>query len=213
MSTVQRHVQEESGTIGYESSLNREDMRASFSSLARDILSDPIRIVQGEVGEVSSSIGAQFWPDQLSSRPIKMWFRSFIFFRMVPVNGPGYWRNWWNSLCVSVHRLVFFNLLFLFPVGKVLIFVTRKDNCSELAKNLKENGFTGREREREQQVDLVTKHSFVLVGLIHGDMAQFDRTQVISDFKKRDMLILIATDVAGRSFVFAGTRKSHYHSD
>jgi superfamily II DNA/RNA helicase len=31
-----------------------------------------------------------------------------------------------------------------FSAGKVLIFVTRKDNCAELAKNLKENGFTGK---------------------------------------------------------------------
>lgn len=38
---------------------------------------------------------------------------------------------------------------------------------------------------------------FSVVGLIHGDMAQFDRTQVITEFKKRDMPILIATDVAG----------------
>jgi len=42
----------------------------------------------------------------------------------------------------------------------------------------------------------------ILVGLIHGDMAQYDRTQVISDFKKRDMPILIATDVAGLLFFF-----------
>jgi len=28
-------------------------------------------------------------------------------------------------------------------------------------------------------------------------MAQYDRTQVINEFKKRDMPILIATDVAG----------------
>jgi len=34
--------------------------------------------------------------------------------------------------------------MFFFSVGKVLIFVTRKDNCAELAKNLKENGFTGK---------------------------------------------------------------------
>jgi superfamily II DNA/RNA helicase len=31
-------------------------------------------------------------------------------------------------------------------------------------------------------------------------MAQFDRTQVITEFKKRDMPILIATDVAGLFF-------------
>ena len=42
--------------------------------------------------------------------------------------------------------------------------------------------------------------SVPLVGLIHGDMAQFDRTQVITEFKKRDMPILIATDVAGLFF-------------
>lgn len=28
-------------------------------------------------------------------------------------------------------------------------------------------------------------------------MAQFDRSQIINEFKKRDMPILIATDVAG----------------
>jgi superfamily II DNA/RNA helicase len=33
-------------------------------------------------------------------------------------------------------------------------------------------------------------------------MAQYDRTQVINDFKKRDMPILIATDVAGLLFFF-----------
>jgi superfamily II DNA/RNA helicase len=32
-------------------------------------------------------------------------------------------------------------------------------------------------------------------------MAQYDRTQVINEFKKRDMPILIATDVAGLLFL------------
>jgi superfamily II DNA/RNA helicase len=41
---------------------------------------------------------------------------------------------------------------------------------------------------------------FILVGLIHGDMQQYDRTQIITEFKKRDMPILIATDVAGLFF-------------
>jgi superfamily II DNA/RNA helicase len=40
----------------------------------------------------------------------------------------------------------------------------------------------------------------IVVGLIHGDMAQYDRTQIINEFKKRDMPILIATDVAGMWF-------------
>ncbi|UJR37349.1 hypothetical protein I4U23_030057 [Adineta vaga] len=113
--------------------------------LARDILTDPVRIVQGEVGEANQDI--------------------LQIVHILP-NGSAKW-TWLLS------KLVEFTVL-----GKVLIFVTRKDNCSELAKNLKENGFT--------------------VGLIHGDMAQYDRTQVISEFKKRDMPILIATDVAAR---------------
>jgi superfamily II DNA/RNA helicase len=33
-------------------------------------------------------------------------------------------------------------------------------------------------------------------------MQQFDRTQVINEFKKRDMPILIATDVAGLLLLF-----------
>ena len=50
----------------------------------------------------------------------------------------------------GVHRvsvfifIVVFNVFLFFSAGKVLIFVTRKDNCAELAKNLKENGYTGK---------------------------------------------------------------------
>jgi superfamily II DNA/RNA helicase len=43
------------------------------------------------------------------------------------------------------------NSFFSFSVGKVLIFVTRKDNCAELAKNLKENGFTGKKFEEKKR--------------------------------------------------------------
>ncbi|CAF3757456.1 unnamed protein product [Rotaria socialis] len=113
--------------------------------LARDILTDPVRIVQGEVGEANQDI---------------------LQIVQIMQNGSSKWA-WLLS------KLVEFTVL-----GKVLIFVTRKDNCAELAKNLKENGFTA--------------------GLIHGDMAQFDRTQVINEFKKRDVPILVATDVAAR---------------
>ena len=96
--------------------------------------------------------------------------------------------------CVSVSKSFSSRRIYSFLLaGKVLIFVTRKDNCAELAKNLKENGFTRKETNDRN----IFTHLFFLVGLIHGDMAQFDRTQVITDFKKRDMPILIATDVAG----------------
>ncbi|CAF0883783.1 unnamed protein product [Adineta steineri] len=113
--------------------------------LARDILADPIRIVQGEVGEANQDV---------------------LQIVHIVSNGPAKW-TWLLSKLVELTVL-----------GKVLIFVTRKDNCAELARNLKENGFTA--------------------GLIHGDMAQFDRSQVISDFKKKDIPILVATDVAAR---------------
>lgn len=61
--------------------------------------------------------------------------------------------------------------------GSVLIFVTKKANCEELASNLVQEG-----------------HS---LGLLHGDMDQSQRNKVIADFKKKNTPILVATDVAG----------------
>lgn len=57
--------------------------------------------------------------------------------------------------------------------------MTQKANAAELAKNLKES-------------------SNFKIGLLHGDMDQDDRNKVISEFKKTDMPILVATDVAAR---------------
>ncbi|KAG7161009.1 ATP-dependent RNA helicase DDX42-like 2 [Homarus americanus] len=62
--------------------------------------------------------------------------------------------------------------------GSVLIFVTKKANAEELSKNL------------------VTKEFEAL--LLHGDMSQFERNEVITAFKKKDKPILVATDVAAR---------------
>lgn len=61
--------------------------------------------------------------------------------------------------------------------GSVLIFVTKKANCEELATNLTQEG-----------------HS---LGLLHGDMDQSERNKVIADFKKKSLPVLVATDVAG----------------
>lgn len=47
------------------------------------------------------------------------------------------------TVCLYRNASHFVRLILSFSAGKVLIFVTRKDNCAELAKNLKENGFTG----------------------------------------------------------------------
>ena len=38
-----------------------------------------------------------------------------------------------------------------------------------------------------------------IVGLIHGDFDQFERNKVLSEFKRGDYSILVATDVAGIS--------------
>ena len=62
--------------------------------------------------------------------------------------------------------------------GSVLVFVTKKQNCDELAANLKVKEFD--------------------VGCIHGDLAQTERNSVIQSFKKREFPILVATDVAAR---------------
>jgi len=61
--------------------------------------------------------------------------------------------------------------------GSVLIFVTKKLNCEELATNLTQEGYS--------------------LGLLHGDMDQSERNKVISDFKKQNLPVLVATDVAG----------------
>lgn len=63
-------------------------------------------------------------------------------------------------------------------LGSVLIFVTRKANSEELATNLQSRDFK--------------------VGLLHGDMSQIERNEVITAFKKKEMPILVATDVAAR---------------
>lgn len=61
-----------------------------------------------------------------------------------------------------------------------MVFVTQKANAAELAKNLKE------------------AHSQLSIGLLHGDMDQDDRNKIIYEFKKQEMPILVATDVAAR---------------
>ena len=42
----------------------------------------------------------------------------------------------------------------------------------------------------------------LLVGLLHGDMNQFDRNKIISSFKKKEIAVLVATDVAGLEYDF-----------
>ncbi|CAH1788169.1 unnamed protein product [Owenia fusiformis] len=119
--------------------------RKKVERLARDILTDPVRVVQGELGEANEDITqiVEVFPQ-----------------------GPAKWM--WLT-----RRLVEFT-----SMGSVLIFVTRKANSEELAKNLKLKD--------------------VSLGLMHGDMSQMERNEVITKFKKKEFPVLVATDVAAR---------------
>lgn len=70
------------------------------------------------------------------------------------------------------------SLIEFLSAGSVLIFVTKKINAEELANNLKIREFE--------------------VLLLHGDMDQTERNKVITQFKKKEVGILVATDVAAR---------------
>ncbi|RUS76863.1 hypothetical protein EGW08_015373 [Elysia chlorotica] len=119
--------------------------RKRIEKLARDILSDPVRVVQGEIGEANEDVTQVI--------------------EILPL-GPAKW-TW------LMQRLVGFT-----SEGSVLIFVTRKANSEELAANLKARDFE--------------------LGLMHGDMSQAERNEIISAFKKKEFSILVATDVAAR---------------
>uniref|UniRef100_A0A8B9L8Y0 RNA helicase n=1 Tax=Astyanax mexicanus TaxID=7994 RepID=A0A8B9L8Y0_ASTMX len=123
--------------------------RKKIEKLARDILIDPIRVVQGDIGEANEDV------TQLVE---------------VLPNGTDKWV--WLT-----RRLVEFT-----SSGSVLIFVTKKANCDELATNLQQEGYS--------------------LGLLHGDMDQSERNKVISDFKKKSLPVLVATDVADKTTYF-----------
>lgn len=62
--------------------------------------------------------------------------------------------------------------------GSILVFVTKKANAEELCNNLQIKEFDAL--------------------LLHGDMSQYERNEVITAFKRKDKPILVATDVAAR---------------
>ena len=75
-----------------------------IEKLARDVLTDPVKVVQGEVGVVASSVTQNV---------------------MVMALGGQKW-GWLVK-----------NLVNFMSQGSVLVFVTKKQNCEELAHNLK----------------------------------------------------------------------------
>ncbi|CAB1438728.1 unnamed protein product [Pleuronectes platessa] len=138
--SVASHVRPDRQTLLFSATF-----RKKIERLARDILTDPIRVVQGDIGEANEDVTQVV--EMLHSGTEK-----------------------WAWL---IRRLVEFT-----SSGSVLIFVTKKANCEELATNLTQEGYS--------------------IGLLHGDMDQSERNKVISDFKKKNLPVLVATDVAAR---------------
>ncbi|VDK46951.1 unnamed protein product [Anisakis simplex] len=118
--------------------------KSKVERLARDALVDPVRIVQGEVGEANEDV--------------------VQIVEVVP-NVDAKWR--W-----LLQQLVQF-----LSNGKVLIFVTRKQNAEEVAQRLRTKDFS--------------------LVLLHGDMLQVERNEKLLAFRKKTAL-MVATDVAAR---------------
>ncbi|XP_067220905.1 ATP-dependent RNA helicase DDX42-like, partial [Chanodichthys erythropterus] len=138
--SIASHVRPDRQTLLFSATF-----RKKIEKLARDILIDPIRVVQGDIGEANEDVT-----------------------QIVEVLLSG--KEKWGWL---TRRLVEFT-----SAGSVLVFVTKKANCEELATNLNQEGYS--------------------LGLLHGDMDQSERNKVIADFKKKNLPILVATDVAAR---------------
>nr|XP_057904888.1 ATP-dependent RNA helicase DDX42 isoform X2 [Doryrhamphus excisus] len=138
--SIASHVRPDRQTLLFSATF-----RKKIERLARDILMDPIRVVQGDIGEANEDV----------TQVVEMLLSS---------------TDKWGWL---TRRLVEFT-----SSGSVLIFVTKKANSEELATNLTQEGYS--------------------LGLLHGDMDQSERNKVISDFKKKNLPILVATDVAAR---------------
>uniref|UniRef100_H2YEC3 RNA helicase n=1 Tax=Ciona savignyi TaxID=51511 RepID=H2YEC3_CIOSA len=138
--SIANHVRPDRQTLLFSATF-----RKRIERLARDILTDPVRIIQGDVGEANADVTQIV--EVFKSADMK-------------------WR-WMTS------RIIPFT-----SEGSLLIFVTKKANAEELATNLINEGYD--------------------VALIHGDMQQYDRNNVITNFKKKQVSTLVATDVAAR---------------
>lgn len=138
--SVADHVRPDRQTLLFSATFRKKVER-----LARDILTDPIRVIQGDIGEANQDVTqvVEIFSDQTQKFP---WLLA---------------------------RLVRFT-----TEGSVLIFVTKKINSEELSISLKRNDFD--------------------VGLLHGDMNQLERNEIITSFKRQTIPILVATDVAAR---------------
>ncbi|EDV40648.1 uncharacterized protein Dana_GF23818 [Drosophila ananassae] len=138
--SICNHVRPDRQTLLFSATFKKRIER-----LARDVLTDPVRIVQGDLNEANQDITQSVF---VFPNPLQKW-------------------NW--LLCHLVKFL---------SEGSVLIFVTKKADAETVANNL-----------------LVKEYNCLL---LHGDMDQADRNKVITQFKKKECDILVATDVAAR---------------
>lgn len=138
--SICNHVRPDRQTLLFSATFKKR-----VEKLARDVLTDPIRIVQGDVGEANEDVTQIVLV--LSSLPAK-----------------------WTWLLGHIVEFL--------SAGSVLIFVTKKANAEELANNL-----------RLKEYECL---------LLHGDMDQIERNKVITNFKKQECNIMVATDVAAR---------------
>lgn len=140
MRSIANHVRPDRQTLLFSATFKKRIER-----LARDVLTDPVRIVQGDLNEANQDI------------------TQFVFVFPNPLQK-------WNWLLLNLVRFL--------SEGSVLIFVTKKADAETVANNL-----------------LVKEYNCLL---LHGDMDQADRNKVITQFKRKECNILVATDVAAR---------------
>ncbi|XP_067647209.1 ATP-dependent RNA helicase DDX42 [Eurosta solidaginis] len=138
--SICNHVRPDRQTLLFSATFKKRIER-----LARDVLTDPVRMVQGELNEANQDITQYVY---VFPNPLQKW-------------------NW--LLCHLVKFL---------SEGSVLVFVTKKADAETVANNL-----------------MVKEYNCLL---LHGDLDQGDRNKVITQFKKRECDILVATDVAAR---------------
>lgn len=138
--SICNHVRPDRQTLLFSATFKKRIER-----LARDVLTDPVRIVQGDLNEANQDITQYVY---VFPNPLQKW-------------------NW--LLCHLVKFL---------SEGSVLVFVTKKADAETVANNL-----------------MVKEYNCLL---LHGDLDQADRNKVITQFKKKECDILVATDVAAR---------------
>ncbi|XP_015379416.1 PREDICTED: ATP-dependent RNA helicase DDX42, partial [Diuraphis noxia] len=141
------HVRPDRQTLLFSATFKKK-----VEKLARDILTDPIRIVQGDIGEANTDVTQ--------------------IMLVMPQSDKCQW--------------LLDNLVQFTSTGSILVFVTKKLDAEQLASTL-----TVKEYE---------------VLLLHGDMDQAERNKVITKFKKQEVNIMVATDVAARGLDIAHIR-------